>query len=220
LDHAAESMVHARAESEPSEYACPNCQKPMAYRWSKNGRYLACTGYPECKTTFPVDENGQKVERKQVDEKCPNCQKPMMLRRSRFGAFLGCSDYPTCKGIVPCDKDGNVLKVVKEEDIKEKCPDCGAPMGVKRKGMRSFLGCSRYPDCKGAAPIPEGIRLASPPKVPPKEAGVNCPKCGKPMVIRTGRRGEFVACSGYPRCKNAMDLSKIDELKKQQAEKK
>jgi DNA topoisomerase-1 len=52
---------------------------------------------------------------------------------------------------------------------------------------------------------------------PAKEAGVNCPECGKPMVIRGGRRGDFLACSGYPKCRNAMSLEKLDELKSQQA---
>ncbi|RPI59101.1 MAG: hypothetical protein EHM48_09410 [Planctomycetaceae bacterium] len=210
-------MVHAKAESQPSDYVCDVCGKPMAYRFSKNGRYLACTGYPECKTTCPVDADGKKVIRAEVDVPCPTCGKKMILRRSRFGPFLGCADYPTCKGILPCDKDGQPLKVVKEEDIKETCAVCGAPMGVKRKGRRPFLGCSKYPECTNTAPIPDGIRLEAPPKPPAKEAGVNCPKCGKAMLIRTGSRGEFIACSGFPRCRNAMNMDKLDELKAQQA---
>ncbi|MFW6066140.1 MAG: type I DNA topoisomerase, partial [Planctomycetota bacterium] len=90
LEAAGENMVHAKAEQEPSDYTCENCGKPMVYRFSKNGKYLACTGYPECKTTHPVDEKGQKVERKEVDYPCPECGKsPMVLRRSRYGPFLG-----------------------------------------------------------------------------------------------------------------------------------
>jgi DNA topoisomerase-1 len=214
LERAAEEMVHAKAESEPSDYRCPACDKPMVYRWSKNGRYLACTGYPECKTTFPVDAEGKKLERVEVNTPCPKCGKKMVLRRSRFGPFLGCSDYPACKGTLPCDKDGQPLKLVKEEDIKETCPDCRAPMAVKRRGRRAFLGCSRYPDCKATASLPEGIRLAGPPREKPVEAGVKCPKCGKPMVIRNGRRGGFVACSGYPRCRHTFDISKLEEMRK------
>ena len=214
---AAQEMVHAKAETQPSDYTCEDCGKPMVYRFSKNGRYLACTGYPECKRTHPVDADGKPVVRVEVDVTCPNCGKKMLLRRSRFGPFLGCQDYPTCKSILPCDKDGNPLKVVKEEDVKETCQVCGSPMLVKRKGRRPFMGCSRYPDCTNTAPIPEGIKLEAPPKPPPKEAGVTCPKCGKPMLIRVGSRGEFVACSGFPKCRNAMNLDKLEELKSQQA---
>ena len=62
-----------------------------------------------------------------------------------------------------------------------------------------------------------GIRVELPPRPEPKQAGVNCPKCGKPMLIRVGKRGEFLACSGFPRCRNAMSLDKLDGLKAQQA---
>jgi DNA topoisomerase-1 len=217
LELAGQEMVHAKAETKPSDYVCPACGKPMVYRFSKNGRYLACTGYPECKTTQNVDADGKIVVRKEVNVPCPTCGKNLILRRSRFGIFLGCADYPACKGTLPCDKDGNPLKVVKEEDIKETCSLCGAPMVVRRKGRRPFLGCSKYPDCKNATPIPDGIKLASPPRPPPKEAGVNCPKCGKPMLIRTSARGEFIACSGFPRCRNAMNLDKLEEMKVEQA---
>ena len=92
-------------------------------------------------------------------------------------------------------------------------------MAVRFKGRRAFLGCTRYPQCKNATSLPEGLHVQVPPKPPPKQAGVNCPKCGKPMVIRAGKRGEFLACSGFPRCRNAMGLDKLDELKTQQAKK-
>jgi DNA topoisomerase-1 len=214
LLQAAENMVHAKAESEPSEYVCQACGKPMAYRFNKSGRYLACSGYPECKQTHPVDAEGKIVVRREIDTPCPQCGKsPMILRRSRFGAFLGCAAYPECKGTLPCDKDGQPLKLVKEQDIHETCPQCGGAMVVRWKGRRAFLACSRYPECKATTSMPEGLRLEAPPKVEPKPTGVNCPKCGKPLVIRTGKRGEFAACSGFPRCRNAMSLEKLEELK-------
>jgi len=219
LERAMEEMVHAKAESQPSEYTCDTCGRPMVYRFSKGGRYLACSGYPECKQTNPIDEEGRKVERKEVDVPCPTCGKPMVLRRSRWGPFLGCSDYPECKTTLRCDSQGVPLKVVKPEDVHETCPDCGAPMNVRFKFRRAFLGCSRYPQCKTTAGVPEGIEIEPPPRVEPKQAGVNCPKCGKPMLIRIGKRGEFIACSGFPKCRNAMNLDKLDDLRKQQADK-
>jgi len=219
LTKAGDEMVHVHAEAEPSEYTCEACGKPMVYRFSKTGRYLACTGYPDCKQTHPVDKDGKKLERKSVDVACPTCGKsPMVLRRSRFGVFLGCGDYPNCKGTHPCDKDGEPLKMVKPEDIHETCELCGAPMDVKFKGRRAFLGCSTYPKCKNTAPVPDGIAVQPPPRPEPKDAGVACNKCGKPMLIRHGPRGEFLACSGFPKCRNAMNLNKLDELKAQQAE--
>jgi len=217
LDLAAKEMVHAKAEMQPSEYLCEACGKSMVYRFGKTGRYLACTGYPDCKQTHPVDERGSKLERKEVDVPCPQCGKPMMLRHGRWGPFLGCRDYPNCKGTLRCDKEGRPVKLAKPEDIHETCGECGAPMAVRWKGRRAFLGCTRYPDCKNAAPLPDGISLQAPPRPPPRQAGVNCTRCGKPMVIRSGKRGDFLACSGFPKCRNAMDLSELDALKRQQA---
>jgi len=217
LKQAAEEMTHAQADSQPSEYTCDVCGRPMVYRLSKTGRYLACSGYPECKTTAPVDAEGKKLERREVDVPCPQCGKKMVLRRSRFGTFLGCSGYPDCKGTMRCDETGQPLKLVKAEDIHQSCPACGKAMTVKWKGRRSFLGCSGYPECKTTMPLPDGIHVESPPRPAPKPAGVNCPKCGKAMLIRYSSRGEFLACSGFPRCRNAMSLDKLDMLKASQA---
>ena len=214
LAAAGEKMVHAKAETAPSEYACPECGKQMAYRWNKHGRYLACEGYPKCKTTFPVDEDGRKVEPRQVDVVCPECGKPMLVRRGRFGVFLGCSGYPDCRGTLPCDEQGQPLRLVKPEDIKQSCTECGSAMVVRRRGRRAFLACSKYPKCRTTTPLPEGVRLAPTPRVEPESTGVTCPKCRKKeLVIRSGRRGKFIACSGFPRCKNTYDVSHLADLK-------
>jgi len=221
LERAREQMQHAKAESEPSDYKCPECGKPMVYRWSNNGRYLACTGYPDCKKTAPVDRDGKMLEQKVVQGACPQCGGDMVLRRSRFGPFLGCSNYPDCRGTLPCDAEGNPLKVMKDADVTGECPECGGKMVVKRKGRRAFLGCERYPECKGTGQIPEGIHLEAPAKPPPKDTGLICPKCNKkPLVIRQGPRGEFVACSGFPRCRNSFNLSLLEEVTQAIAEKK
>jgi len=213
LAKASEEMVHAKAEATPSDYTCPKCGKCMVYRFSKNGRYLACTGYPDCDQTNPVDRDGKLIERKVVDVPCPQCGSEMVVRRSRYGVFLGCTKYPDCKGTLQCDKDGNPLKIVKADELKETCEQCGSPMVVKFRGRRAFLACSAYPTCKATKPLPEGITVEPPPKPEPKDAGVGCPKCGWPMLIRVGPRGEFLACSGFPKCRNAMNLDKLDELK-------
>ncbi|NLF31567.1 MAG: type I DNA topoisomerase [Planctomycetes bacterium] len=214
LHRAMGEMQHAKAESEPSQYTCEACGRPMVYRWSRNGKYLACTGYPECKTTHPVDREGKKIEQKVVAGACPQCGSDMILRRSRFGPFLGCTRYPECRGTLPCDAEGNPLKVMKDEDVTGECPACGAKMEVKRKGRRAFLGCTRYPACDGTAPIPEGIHLQAPPKPPPQDTGLQCPKCRKKnLVVRQGPRGEFVACSGFPRCRNSFNMSLLDQVK-------
>jgi len=201
---------------------CPNCGKDMLLRQSRFGLFLGCSGYPECKTNMPCSDKGEPlktVKEEDIKETCELCGKAMQVRRKGRRAFLGCSGYPECKTNMPCSDKGEPLKTVKEEDIKETCELCGKAMRVRRKGRRAFLGCSGYPECDNTRPLPEGIRLASKPKQPTEPAGIDCEKCGKPMVIRSGRRGKFIACSGFPRCRNTKPLPESDEQSKAKKEK-
>ncbi len=211
LEQAERDMPVARGEV--SEHECPECSKPLAYRWSKTGRFLACTGYPECKYTCNVDSEGKPVVRQTTDMACERCGKPMVLRSSRGKPFLGCSGYPGCDFTVPCDESGKPLRKVTPDEIKETCDDCGGPMAVKWKGRRAFLGCTNYPECRGVKPLPAAVYIEPPPKEPPQDAGLACPQCGRPMVIRKGKRGPFVACSGFPRCRKTMPMERLEEAR-------
>jgi len=209
LDLAHNTMERAKAEA--SEYECPKCQRPMVYRLGKNGRFLSCSGYPDCKAAMNIDALGRPVPATVADDPCPECGGEMILRRSRLGPFLGCANYPDCTYTLPSDEEGNPLKKVLPDDIKETCEACGSPMAVKFLRGKAFLGCSDYPKCKTTNPMPAGIYVEKP---RPAEAGARCDKCGRPMVIRTGRRGAFLSCSGFPRCRNAMPMDKLDHLRK------
>jgi len=208
-----DQMEQTRAE--PSEYKCDLCGGQMVYRWAKTGRFLSCTNYPDCKGALNIDRDGKPIIRKKIEDKCDLCGSELVLRQSRHGPFLGCSTYPECSNTIACDTEGVPLKLVTDKELEEPCPACGeGTLQVKRRGMRAFLSCSRYPNCKETKPLPEGVRLER--KVVPKEeAGINCERCGKPMHIKTGRRGKFIACSGFPRCRNTKPIDKLEELKAQ-----
>jgi DNA topoisomerase-1 len=212
LAHAREEMEAAR--SQPSEYECPSCGAPMVYRWSKSGRFLSCSQYPKCKGTLNVDRDGKPLVAAASEQTCELCGKPMLLRQSRTGYFLGCSGYPECRNTIPCDKDGRPLQTVAEEELRQPCNACGeGTLVVKWKGARPFLGCDRYPKCKNTAPIPAGFRVKKKPAPPPEEAGIACDRCGQPMVIRSGKRGKFIACSAFPKCRNTKPIEKLEELR-------
>ncbi len=213
LEQAGEGMEAVR--SQPSDHVCPECGQPMLYRWSKTGRFLACSGYPKCKVTFNVDRRGNPIVPKQTEHNCELCGKPMVLRHSKLGHFLGCSGYPECRNTIAANEHGEPLPLVKEEDLKRPCDVCGeGTMVVKRKGRRAFLGCDQYPRCKNTASVPSDVRLESKPLPPPEEAGVACEKCGRSMVIRSGKRGKFIACTGFPKCRNTRPIEKLEELQK------
>ncbi|MCG3127657.1 MAG: DNA topoisomerase 1 [Phycisphaerae bacterium] len=212
LNRAGEEMQPAR--NEPSSQTCPQCGSAMVYRWSRTGRFLACSAYPKCKSTLNVNRDGEPVIPKTSDVACEKCGKPMVLRQSKSGHFLGCSGYPECRNTIESDEHGVPLRLVSEEELKQPCEACGAgTLVVKRKLRRAFLGCDQYPKCKNTTPLPEGVRLERKPAPPLESAGVNCERCGREMVIRTGKRGKFISCSGFPKCRNAKPLEKLDELK-------
>ena len=212
LDKARSGME--RAKPQPSTYSCPKCGQRMVYRFGKNGRFLSCGGYPECKVAMNIDADGKPVKEVVGAEPCPTCGKPMILRKSRLGPFLGCTGYPDCNQTMPSDEHGVALKKVIAEDIKESCPDCHSPMSVKFARGRAFLGCNAYPKCKATTPMPAGIYVEKPKA---EEAGVRCDKCGRAMLIRKGRRGPFLSCSGFPKCRNAMPMEKKAHLESLEA---
>jgi ssDNA-binding Zn-finger/Zn-ribbon topoisomerase 1 len=160
-----------------------------------------------------VDAEGKPIQAAASEHKCPRCGNSMVPRRSPSGPFLGCKGYPECNQTVPCDEAGNPLKLVKEDEIQETCEVCGSAMAVRWRGRRAFLGCTGYPQCRETRSLPAGIYLEPPPKASPEPAGLACEKCGRPMVVRDSRRGKFIACSGFPKCRNAKPIAKLEELK-------
>jgi DNA topoisomerase-1 len=196
---------------EPSPYKCPKCAKDLVYRIGRTGRFIGCTGYPDCDYTANVDAEGKPVEPKEINAKCPECGKAMVLRASKRGPFLGCSSYPECTGTLPCDEAGNPLNVVEPESITATCPDCGQPMAVRFARGRAFLGCTAYPQCKATAQLPPGVTVRVP-KSKAIETGILCEKCERPMVVRVSRRGPFLACTGFPRCRNARNLTEAERI--------
>ncbi|MBP1600948.1 MAG: topA, partial [Acidobacteria bacterium] len=98
------------------------------------------------------------------------------------------------------------MRDVKGEEIPtdEVCDKCGSRMVIKWGKFGRFLACSSYPECKNTREIPRVCSLES--EDNQSEEALECEKCGKPMVLKRGRFGEFMACSGYPECRNTKKL--------------
>jgi len=151
LESAYESMQHAKAAMEPAPYKCPTCGSPTVYRFGKNGRFLSCSTYPDCKYAAPIDREGKPMVALMTDVTCPICGKGMTKRTGRFGAFLGCENYPTCKGIVNLDPRKGFVKLPKVPPltIDLPCPKCAAPLNLRRSKRGPWLSCSKFPKCRG-----------------------------------------------------------------------
>jgi DNA topoisomerase-1 len=154
---------------------CPECGKELAVRWNRFGRFLACTGYPDCRYTRSLDPEKKKAEPKATGLSCPSCGGELVEREGRFGVFVSCRNYPRCKYTQPRTVSGL------------KCPQCGlGDVGEKRtRRGKPFWGCTRYPECDWSS-WDEPVVIACPD-----------PACAAPYLVRksTRARGEFLRCT-------------------------
>ncbi|MDQ6973284.1 MAG: DNA topoisomerase, partial [Mariprofundaceae bacterium] len=143
VDDTMENVKRSDVTHEETNEICTECGKPMAIKLGRYGKFLACTGYPECKQARPLDGEGEAAEPEVSDQKCELCGEFMLIKQGRYGKFLGCSAYPTCKGIQPLEKP---------KDTGIACPDCGQGTFLEKKSRRGkvFYSCSKYPKCKKA----------------------------------------------------------------------
>jgi DNA topoisomerase-1 len=151
LETAHESMVHAKAETQPAPFKCGKCDAPTMYRFGRNGRFLSCTRYPDCDYAAPIDREGNPQLPKMSDIQCPVCESGMTLRVGRFGPFLGCENYPKCKGIVNVDAKKGTIKLPKPPPLltELECSKCGGGMNLRRSKRGPWLSCSKFPKCRG-----------------------------------------------------------------------
>jgi DNA topoisomerase-1 len=150
LDAAYKDMGHAKAETRPAPHTCPQCGGATVYRFGRNGRFLSCARYPDCKYASPIDREGKPVEPEQTDIACYKCGGPMLLRRGRFGPFLSCAKYPDCDGIINLDRKGCVSPPKISPLLTDlPCPQCEAPLNLRRGKRGPWLGCSKFPKCRG-----------------------------------------------------------------------
>ena len=210
-------------EPEKTDFLCEKCGKPMTVRKAPNGEFLACSAYPECKTTmnFTRAEGGAIVpeKREETGVQCEKCGQPMIVKSGKNGEFLACSAYPECKTTRNFARDAaGAIVPEKKEATDIKCEKCGSDMIIKSSRRGPFLACSGYPKCRNAMSF---VRDESGKIVPKPRAesqitvDEKCDKCGAPMAIKGSRRGSFLACTAYPKCKNTKPLP--DKLKEELA---
>ena len=154
LEHAHEDMAHAKAEIQPAIYKCPKCGAQTCYRFGRNGRFLSCTQYPDCDYAAPIDRRGRPLLPERVDILNPEDGSSMELRNGRYGPFIASINYPESTFVLNLDRKGNIkypsippLEVPVDEGIQ--CPKCDAPLNLRRGKRGPWLGCSRFPKCRG-----------------------------------------------------------------------
>ena len=178
LARAKVEMRDLKREEEPTEEVCEKCGKPMVIKWGRNGYFLACSGFPECRNTKEYTRNADgsltvQPATRPSDQICPSCGSPMVIRRGRFGEFLACSRYPDCKTTSPLSLGVDCPR-----------PGCGGYLTEKRSRRgRVFFGCSNYSRTK--------CDFVSWDRPLPKR----CPQCDAAFVVqKVSRAGVRLRC--------------------------
>ncbi len=155
---------------------CPDCGHPLSIRLGRNGRFIGCTNYPECKYTRNLDSDEEATNPDpELDRQCPKCAQPLAIKTGRYGKFIGCTGYPKCRYIEPLEKP---------LETGVSCPVCKDGQLLKRKSRNGkiFYSCSDYPKCNYAlwnAPVAQ-----------------TCPDCDWPVLTLkvTKKRGVEKVC--------------------------
>ncbi len=130
----------------------------MTIKWTASGKFLGCSCYPKCKNIKAISTNREKPKDTAII--CPSCKEGhMLLRKGRLGAFLACSNYPKCNTLLNLNKQRHI----------------------------------------------------EPLKTPPVLTSLVCPKCGSPLYLRSGKRGLWLGCSKFPKCRGRLAWSTLDE---------
>ncbi|MEL5848059.1 MAG: type I DNA topoisomerase [Candidatus Igneacidithiobacillus chanchocoensis] len=167
------NVSRSEATSEAIDEDCPQCGKPLRLKLGRYGRFISCSGYPECNYARPID--GPREAPEPVGRDCPECGKELVYRQGRYGRFISCSGYPSCKYL-------ESLQAVKSTGVT--CPQCQSGELVEKRSRygKIFYSCNTYPKCNYAV-WGEPIARA-------------CPRCSWPVLYKksTKRRGEELIC--------------------------
>ena len=149
VTRAMEGMSHAKAEIQPAIYACPECGSMTSYRFGKNGRFLSCTAYPECKYAAPIDRQGRPLLPEKVDIVCPVDGSEMVLRSGRYGPFMASVNYPEVSFAINVERKGFVkLPTPPAYESDESCPKCESNLLLRRGERGPYFYCSQFPRCR------------------------------------------------------------------------
>ena len=193
LDAKEKELTKKDLTEEACDVVCEKCNFKMVIKFGRFGKFYACSNYPECKHTKPMegDEKGQEIEL--TDEKCDKCGATMVIKQGKFGKFVACSNYPTCKNIKQ-----------QKKEIGFDCPLCKDGKVVERRGRFGiFYSCSNYPDCKfviSNLPVEDEKK---------KEKIKKCDTCNEGYMMYYGKNNK-TKCSNR-NCEKSNSRKKVEE---------
>jgi DNA topoisomerase-1 len=194
VERAQTEMTDVKRAGVPTDIDCEQCGKKMHIRWGKNGLFLSCSGYPDCKNSknFARDSKGkiQAATEGEVRGKCELCNRDMVEKSGRFGTFLACTGYPECKNTRSLKEDRGEGKDKAVQYTDEICDKCGGRFVVRKSRLGvPFLACEKYPRCRNTRSIGTGVACPQ-------------PTCEGELVERASKKGRrFYGCNRFPKCR-------------------
>ena len=219
LERAHEELTHAKAESQPAPHTCPKCGAGTEYRFGRNGRFLSCTAYFVAPESIKLKKNSRqnfllykakgKARPKITSEDGKTKVGWTKLTPEQKEQFQELSDKmpQPCKFAAPIDAEGNPIEPQACDII---CPVCDGSMTKRVGRFGPFLGCADYPTCKGIINIDPKKHTIKLPKPPPLLTELLCPKCEKPLNMRRSKRGPWLSCSGFPKCRGRLGWATLE----------
>ncbi|MEE8131218.1 MAG: topoisomerase DNA-binding C4 zinc finger domain-containing protein, partial [Vicinamibacterales bacterium] len=157
-----------------------------------------------------------KAETQPAAYRCPKCSSRTCYRFGKNGRFLSCGTYPDCDYAAPIDREGHPML---PEKVDVRCPEDGSQMMLRNGRFGPFLASVNYPETKFVINIDKKgfIKLPAP---PPLLTDQPCPKCDAhaPMNLRRGKRGPWLGCSTFPKCRGRSGWTKLDEAVRKKLE--
>lgn len=182
----ADGEVRPMQAAVATDVACDRCGAPMLLRDSRRGKFLGCSAFPKCRNIRSIAHLEQADDGSIVKLEVAPAKESTTQPRPPRTADAG--DEPA-----PAKVNGDLVPGLV-------CDQCGSPMAVRRSSRGPFVACTAFPQCKNTKPMRVAIEAGyKPPE--PKKLDSQCPECGRDLVLRSGRKGKFVGCTGYPKCR-------------------
>jgi DNA topoisomerase I len=157
-----------------------------------------------------------KAETQPARYACPKCGSPTVYRFGKNGMFLSCSTYPACDYAAQIDREGHPML---PERVNVACPEDGSPMVLRTGRFGKFLASVNYPEVKCVVNLDKKEQIKYPAVPPLRVEELKCEKCGSAMNLRRGKRGPWLGCSTFPKCKGRLPWTKLEEPVQKRLEK-
>ncbi len=219
------SMEDIKRMEESTDETCDNCGSPLILKWGKFGSFYSCSNFSKAKP-MTIAAGPWKKDQKAVLKKVTTAFTfPIIVKSTTDDEFAYSKEVLNAKELAAAVDEAAVAgkKVTAEQfscdftkenfaakpDLsapgadeapeEEACDNCGRTMVLRNGPWGPFMACPGYnedPPCKTIRKLTQKVQ-----QKPPVQLEESCPKCGKPLLLRNGQYGEFISCSGYPKCK-------------------